>query len=72
MPFDDKYFSRFARHENIFQHITSITCGDDPDLKNGKPAPDIYLLAAKRLGVDPSQCLVFEDAMVSHLVASCI
>ena len=28
----------------------------------GKPAPDPYLLAAERLGVDPIACLVFEDA----------
>ena len=27
----------------------------------GKPAPDIYLLAAQRLGLDPSECAVFED-----------
>ena len=27
----------------------------------GKPAPDIYLLAAKKLNVTPSECLVFED-----------
>ena len=27
----------------------------------GKPAPDIYLLAAKNLGVQPENCLVFED-----------
>lgn len=27
----------------------------------GKPAPDVYLLAAKELGADPSRCLVFED-----------
>ena len=27
----------------------------------GKPYPDCYLLAAKRLSLDPSQCLVFED-----------
>ncbi len=27
----------------------------------GKPEPDIYLEAAKRLGVDPADCLVFED-----------
>jgi HAD superfamily hydrolase (TIGR01509 family) len=26
-----------------------------------KPAPDVYLLAAQRLGVDPSRCLAFED-----------
>ncbi|MBE6577065.1 MAG: HAD family phosphatase [Ruminococcaceae bacterium] len=28
----------------------------------GKPYPDIYEIAAKRLGLDPSQCAVFEDA----------
>ena len=28
----------------------------------GKPAPDPYLLAAERLGVDPADCLVLEDA----------
>jgi sugar-phosphatase len=29
---------------------------------HGKPAPDSYLLAAERLGVDPARCLVLEDA----------
>ena len=29
---------------------------------HGKPAPDSYLLAAERLGVDPADCLVLEDA----------
>jgi len=32
------------------------------DIEHGKPAPDCFLLGAKRLGVDPRQCLVFEDA----------
>ncbi|MCD5972445.1 HAD-IA family hydrolase [Pseudomonas quasicaspiana] len=32
------------------------------DVTQGKPAPDCFLLAAKRLGVDPKDCLVFEDA----------
>ncbi len=31
------------------------------DYKNGKPAPDAFLLAAERLGVAPADCLVFED-----------
>ena len=31
------------------------------DYKNGKPAPDCFLLAAERLGVAPADCLVFED-----------
>ena len=29
----------------------------------GKPAPDTFLLAAKRLGLEPSACAVFEDAL---------
>ena len=32
------------------------------DIRNGKPAPDGFLLAAERLGVDAAECLVFEDA----------
>jgi HAD superfamily hydrolase (TIGR01509 family) len=31
------------------------------DYENSKPAPDCFLLAAQRLGVEPSACLVFED-----------
>lgn len=33
------------------------------DVANGKPAPDPYLAAARRLGVDPARCLVVEDAV---------
>ncbi len=32
------------------------------EVNNGKPAPDVYLLAAKKLGVSPAGCLVLEDA----------
>ncbi|MDX8492748.1 HAD-IA family hydrolase [Mesorhizobium sp. VK22B] len=32
------------------------------DVTRGKPAPDCFLLAAKRLGVEARDCLVFEDA----------
>lgn len=31
-------------------------------VERGKPAPDSFLLAAERLGVDPARCLVCEDA----------
>ncbi len=32
------------------------------DVVHGKPAPDMFLLAAQRMGVAPEKCLVFEDA----------
>ena len=38
-----------------------FVCGDD--VSAGKPAPDPYLLGASRLGLAPSQCVVFEDAV---------
>ncbi|MEG2198298.1 MAG: beta-phosphoglucomutase [Malacoplasma sp.] len=34
------------------------------DVKNSKPAPDLYLLAAKGLNLLPSECVGFEDAMI--------
>jgi sugar-phosphatase len=39
------------------------------DVENGKPAPDPYLLGAKRLGFAPSDCVVFEDAQAGVLAA---
>ncbi len=32
------------------------------DVTHGKPSPEMFLLAAKRMGVPPERCLVFEDA----------
>ena len=33
------------------------------EVRDGKPAPDVYLEAARRLGVDPESCLVIEDSL---------
>jgi len=34
------------------------------DVRHGKPAPDMFLLAAERMGVSPADCVVFEDAVL--------
>ena len=34
------------------------------EVANGKPAPDLFLLAAWRLGEDPSSCIVIEDSVL--------
>ncbi|WP_296632574.1 HAD-IA family hydrolase [Rhodoluna sp.] len=39
------------------------------DVQNGKPNPDPYLLGAKRLGFEPADCVVFEDAEAGVIAA---
>ena len=57
-----------SRRESVVNSLTSVHLLDKfdtmvcaEDYKNGKPAPDAFLLAAERLGVAPKDCLVFED-----------
>ena len=42
---------------NIFQVVVSAE-----DVSRGKPDPEVYLLAASRLGTPPEHCIVVEDA----------
>lgn len=44
----------------ITPHFRTVITFDD--VTAPKPAPDPYLLAAERIGVDPARCLVFEDS----------
>ena len=51
------------------QLITVRVHGDDPQLRQGKPAPDVFLLAAERLGANPAECWAFEDSLAGCLSA---
>lgn len=42
--------------KHLFAHVLVAS-----DVPRGKPEPDLFLLAAERMGVSPERCLVFED-----------
>ena len=44
----------------ILNRFTVIVCGNE--VAHGKPAPDIFLKAAEKLGVPPEQCIGLEDS----------
>ena len=57
-----------SRRDSVVGSLTAIhlldkfdTIVSAEDYTNGKPAPDGFLLAAQRLGVPTTECLVFED-----------
>jgi HAD superfamily hydrolase (TIGR01509 family) len=44
----------------IRERFAALACGDE--VRQGKPAPDIFLLAAEMLGTPPADCVGFEDS----------
>lgn len=44
---------------DLRSRFAAVVTGEDAE--RGKPAPDLFLLAAERLGVRPARCMVFED-----------
>jgi pseudouridine-5'-monophosphatase len=60
---DRRHFElKLTKHKEWFSIFECVVLGDDPEIKHGKPAPDIFLVASERLRADPSRCLVFEDS----------
>lgn len=56
-------------HRDWFSLFDAIVVGDDPRVKRGKPAPDVFLVAAGELGARPEDCVVFEDAPAGLVAA---
>lgn len=45
---------------HLMPHFKALACGDE--VTRGKPAPEIFELAARRIGAQPTKCLVLEDS----------
>jgi pseudouridine-5'-monophosphatase len=57
------YFkAKTTLHRAWFELFDTVVTADDSEVGAAKPAPDIFLVAARRLGVAPKDCLVFEDS----------
>ena len=46
---------------NLTDEFDAIADGND--IKKSKPDPEVFLVAAKRIGLEPSECIVVEDAL---------
>ena len=55
----DRALAKLA-HVDVLAHFAAVVGGDE--IERGKPAPDIYLEAARRLAVAPAACVVLEDS----------
>ncbi|MFD4672116.1 HAD family hydrolase [Lentzea sp. NPDC058450] len=55
-----RYVRAAASASGLRRHVEAIVTGDD--VVHGKPAPDPYLLAARKLGLDAANCLAVEDS----------
>jgi 16S rRNA pseudouridine516 synthase len=51
--------SNIIQVHGLTDYFTGVVTGCE--VEKGKPAPDVYLEAARRCGVSPDKCLVFED-----------
>lgn len=55
------YARRVLSMIGLLDRCQSIAAGDE--VERGKPYPDLYLLAGRRMGVNPEECLALEDSV---------
>ncbi|PTA68732.1 HAD-IA family hydrolase [Deinococcus arcticus] len=58
---DRAWVTRWLSHHGLLQHFSALATRDD--VRRVKPDPELYLLAARELGLDPAACLAVEDSL---------
>ena len=61
---------RWLQAQHLRPHDKRVAILSGSDVIHSKPAPDIYLLAAEQLEVDPKECVVFEDSQAGVIAAN--
>jgi len=56
-------------HLPWFKFFSAVVSGDHPEVRALKPAPDLFLAAARAINGDPARCLVIEDSPAGVLAA---
>lgn len=56
-------------HLSWFKAFSAVVSGDHPEVHALKPAPDIFLAAARAIAGEPARCLVLEDSPAGVLAA---
>ncbi len=59
---DRKFILKILQNTDLLPYFKSILTVND--VQKPKPAPDIYLLGARRMGLKPEECIVIEDSTV--------
>ncbi|MBZ9713497.1 HAD-IA family hydrolase [Deinococcus multiflagellatus] len=58
---DYAWVTRWLSQHGLLNHFSALATRDD--VRRVKPDPELYLLAAQRLGLDPAACLAVEDSL---------
>ncbi len=61
------HVDRHLQRLGLFDRFAAVVCREDVD--RGKPAPDLYREACRRLGVAPTAAVAFEDSVPGHQAA---